>query len=583
MSDQGSPAPRRALPPLDDVDPDLDDAAAPPRRRLWEATDAADADAVPTTPIPPPAAPVLPVADTGPAFSGRRFSAADLPDAADSPLPRRSALSPIPPHEDSPGTPDTPPEVDAPDAVAAVDAPDAPDAVDVPDAVDRTDAVDTTEAAVAVEPVAGRTDAAAETRATAAHTGGSARRRRALVAGGVAALAVTGIVAAILLNPPIPAIPAAEPTVDASSLVLSTADVAALDPDAVWTAAPVATRVEASTPQASCLGPADDLEPRPASSTVGLLTSAGDDAAAVLHQMDAYATPEEAASAFALRREQLAACEATVALLQRTYAITGLGDEAVAVDLVVQGASSAQHHLVLSRIGSLVNVVDTSRPDKAFVAADVAAALAGAGGRQCTAIDVACPAGEPVVEGSAPLPTEPPGWLTPVDLPRITAGQGVWRGTGMEDVQLPSSTCDAVDLDGPDGASLVAQRTYLLTDDADASENFGIDQGLYTFADAKRARAFADKVADNVADCPDRMPTASVKKTGEVDAAGAEGVSYVVSQKLDDGTARYRITVLARGEHALYLFSNPGDDFDFSDRAWAALSRRAAERLAQLP
>lgn len=569
MSDQGSPAPRRALPPLDDVDPDLDDDLdlddpPPPRRRLWEAAEGAEPGPAPTTPIPPPAAPVLPVPAFAPAVSGRRFSAADLPDSGDSPLPRRSALSPLPPDEDSRTTPETPgsPEESTSDEVATAPA---PSPRTEPAAADPTGSVETT----------GPTVAASE-------SAGGPRRRRGLLAAGVAAFAVTGIVAAVLLNPPTPAIPAAEPSVEPSSLVLAATDLTPLGAEATWLAAPVATRVEAGTPQPTCLPPADELEPRPASSTVAVLESDADDAA-VLHQMDAYATAEEAETAFALRREQLAACETGVALLRRTYEVAGLGDEALSVDLVLQGETADQHHLVLSRLGSIVNVVDTSRPDRAFGAADVAAALAAAGARQCAAVGADCPAAEPTVETAPPLPTEPLGWLVGVDLPRITPGQGLWRGTAIDEVMLPSTSCDSVDLGSPAGADTVAQRTYLLTDDGDASANFGVDQGVYTFSSAKTARAFADKVGENIAGCRDRMPTASVKRTGTVDAAGAKGTSFVVSQKLDEGTTRYRVTVLAADEHAVYLFSNPGDDFDFTDGEWAAVAARTAERLAQLP
>ena len=94
MSEQGDPTPRRALPPRDDEPEDAVDDGPAPRRGEWSAT-GPGAESTPSragTPIPPPA--VLPVPDVAPASAGRRFSAVDLPEDEDRPLPRRSALSP---------------------------------------------------------------------------------------------------------------------------------------------------------------------------------------------------------------------------------------------------------------------------------------------------------------------------------------------------------------------------------------------------------------------------------------------------------------------------------------------------------
>ena len=106
MSEQGDPTPRRALPPSDDEPEDAIDDGPAPRRGEWSAT-GPGAESTPSragTPIPPPA--VLPVPDVAPASAGRRFSAVDLPEDEDRPLPRRSALSPAATRAMSPRTPE---------------------------------------------------------------------------------------------------------------------------------------------------------------------------------------------------------------------------------------------------------------------------------------------------------------------------------------------------------------------------------------------------------------------------------------------------------------------------------------------
>ena len=63
------------------------------------------------------------------------------------------------------------------------------------------------------------------------------------------------------------------------------------------------------------------------------------------------------------------------------------------------------------------------------------------------------------------------------------------------------------------------------------------------------------------------------------------GAAWVVTQKVDQAaaTARFRNAVVAVGNRVVYLLANPTNEFDFSDEAWHAVARRAAERATQLP
>lgn len=86
MTDEGTPPPRRGLPPTDVDTPDEGLETTVGRRWRYDFTEATS----PATAVPPIA--VLP--GDGPARSGRRFASDDLPADWEPPLPRHSAISP---------------------------------------------------------------------------------------------------------------------------------------------------------------------------------------------------------------------------------------------------------------------------------------------------------------------------------------------------------------------------------------------------------------------------------------------------------------------------------------------------------
>ena len=532
MSEQGDPTPRRALPPRDDEPEDAVDDGPAPRRGEWSAT-GPGAESTPSragTPIPPPA--VLPVPDVAPASAGRRFSAVDLPEDEDRPLPRRSALSPAATRAMSPRTPDSP-------VAPAANAP-------------------------------------------------APRSYKGLAIGIVAALVVAAIAitAFVLANPGSgrPA-PTPTPTVDpVATYLLQPEDLAAVRPDVTWTAAATVTEPDASTPAAKCLAPVLEAETQPVDTMVRTFSPESGAAAGLLHQVETYATPEEAVAAYAARAEQLGTCERNTAWVQAGAQVTGLSDEATGSTLVLQGETPEYHTLLLSRTGTRVNIVDATQAEAALEPAALLPVLAAVSTRQCTDTGT-CPA-SPATTPGVPPAVEPLGYLAGVDLPRITAGAGVWRGAPMSAaVNTTGSRCEGIDLKtAPAGAVKVQERTVLLQDDAAAPPLFGVDELVISYNTPEEANAFAASLSANIDDCAARTGTAEVARTADLAGPGT-GPAWVVTRKTDeaDSTARYRVAVIAAGNHVIYLMANPTPEFDFADDAWHGVALRAAERLTQLP
>ncbi|QIK73044.1 hypothetical protein G7070_13215 [Propioniciclava coleopterorum] len=373
------------------------------------------------------------------------------------------------------------------------------------------------------------------------------------------------------------------PTIDPVATYLAQPeDLAGLASGTTWTVVDTLTKIEPTSPQAKCLLPAAEQQQTPADAMLRTFSAAAAGTGAVLHQVNRYDSPEAAATAFDALTAQLGNCDRSTVLARNGLAITGLSDEAAGQVLVVQDATSEYHTIALSRTGARVNIMDATHTEAPVGGEAVAGVLSAVGVRQCTDGGT-CPAQVAVTEG-APLPSTPAGWLSAVDLPRITTGSGSWRATEVADaVTLPGTKCEAIDLAGMPGATRKQQRTYLLRDDTNAPQNFGVDEALYTFGSAEEAQAAFAKLAQNMDACASRAATAQVTRTGDPSGSGA-AAAWVVVQKVDQAstTARFRSAAHVSGAHLVYLVANPSESFDFSDDSWHGVAARAGQRLAEL-
>lgn len=564
MAEQEGPTPRRALPPRDDV-PDVDDVAddlesTAFRRGLWSpASDGGGASgSTPGTPIPPPA--VLPASDVAPASAGRRFSAVDLPTDESRPLPRRSALSPAATRTRSPRT---------------------------PDAVPTGSSTPTGSSKQATPP------SRAPRRSLPGEPGGPPRPRqgrRGPVIGIIVAVVLALLAATVWYltgpgaGPGRPA-PSPTPTIDpAATYLLQADDLAGVRPNTTWAVATTATTLGASTPKPLCVTPVPELEKQPAGVLVRTFSPTSGEPGGLLHQVEVYPTPEDATAAYTERLTQLGSCERNTAWLEGGFTVSGLGDESAGAGVVLQADQPEYHAIIVSRTGTRVNVVDATQASGIPDPAASIGALTAVFTRQC-GDGGTCPSASPSVGRGVPPAVEPFGFLAGVDLPRITASAGEWRGTPVAaGVTTTGTRCEGVDLTQAPGASQQQQRTLLLQDDAAAPGGFGVDEVVYTFNTPEEAAGFVGTLVGGIDGCAARTATAEVAKTGDLTGPGA-GAAWAVSRQVDQAAtrARYRVAALAAGNHAVYLMANPTAEFDFSDEAFHHVALRSAERLTQLP
>ena len=437
------------------------------------------------------------------------------------------------------------------------------------------------------------------------------RRRLLLMIGAVAVIAILGLVAGYAIikttSQPVAApspstgaesAPGTDPTASASAdptaiitdeLMLSPSQAETLDSKRTWKVALTQRGTSAdSANHPACLSTeTTDGAPVPQQTVLRLLSSSGSDSPAALHQATSYATPEEAAQAYAYASRALGDCAMTGAWIYEGHLVNGVGDQAVGVTIqVLDGKSEEYRTVVLARTGRVVDVVDVAKPDKAVTAKRVAEVTGDVVDTQCQVAEGACSDEPEAQDGPPPLGGDQPGYLAAGDLPPVGPELARWAGTtpGEPDPDLlRGSGCETVNWSKVEAESR-SHRTYL---PGNSSSRFGLDEVVITTADEAAATKLAEKVRDDWTKCKDRQLTATVADVTEVKGPGAKSIDVkgwttVVTQKSDDKSTTYRVGIVAAGTKVAFVFVNPLDDLDLTDEQFDIVTVRAGQRTTQV-
>lgn len=371
-------------------------------------------------------------------------------------------------------------------------------------------------------------------------------------------------------------------------LTLSADQASTLDKKRVWKVALTQRGTSAdSRNHPACLSVDSEGAPVAQQTVLRLLGSSGDRAPAALHQARAYASPEEAAQAYAQAARALGDCAMTGAWIYEGHAIEGVGDQAVGVTIEVLGGKRPEYRtVVLTRTGRIVDVIDVASPRKPVSAKRVARVAGAVVDTQCQISGGACSDEPEARDGPPPPGGDQPGFLASGDLPPMGAELTRWVGTtpGAPDPDLlRGSGCETVAWSKVDAESR-SHRTYLL---ADSTSRFGLDQVIITAKSAKAAEKLAEKVRDGWQSCARRQLTASVADIERVGGPGArsvdvDGWTTRVSQKSDKETVDYRVGVVTAGPKAVFLFLNPQDKLDLTPEQFDTVTVRAGQRATQV-
>ena len=127
---------------------------------------------------------------------------------------------------------------------------------------------------------------------------------------------------------------------DASMLNPGQADI--LDRDRTWKVESTQPNPSEDAPTAACFG-GEPLEgqPTPQQKILRVLNSGGKNAPIALHEATAYGSLEEAAQAYVIASKTLGGCAVTGSYIKSGHAVSGVGNQAVGVVVMVPMAPRA--------------------------------------------------------------------------------------------------------------------------------------------------------------------------------------------------------------------------------------------------
>ena len=369
--------------------------------------------------------------------------------------------------------------------------------------------------------------------------------------------------------------------------MLNAKDAKRVNSGRTWKVASTQRGTAADSAKAACLGEPVEGQPVSVLTMQRLLSANGKDQLGVLHQADAFTTPDEAGQAFAVAAKTLGGCAEMGAYIQSGWSVTGLGDKAVGLVVVVERDGQTKHHsVVLNRTGRVTNVMDVVRNGDPVEIAKVANALAAPTAVQCRNSGGACPKNVSVKPAPPPLGGDVPGFLAAGDLPPIAQTPSLWVGDVPGDPRptFTGSQCENVDW-AKSPASARTARTYLLDQGPDPA--FGLDEIILTMKSDEAARKFVANLRTTVEKCPKRKLTASVPSPKSISGSGAggkkvEGWGVTVTQKVSNGSLKYRLGAVAAGPKVVYTFLSPKGKLDLSDEKWRMVAVRAGQRATQV-
>jgi hypothetical protein len=359
-----------------------------------------------------------------------------------------------------------------------------------------------------------------------------------------------------------------------------------LDRDRTWKIGLTQSSPAEDAPTAACFDSEALVgQPTPQQKILRVLESGGKKNPTALHEATAYNSPEEATQAYAIASRTLGGCAVTGSYIESGHAVSGVGDQAVGA-VVIDVSKGQAHSVILNRTGRVMNVVDAAQASKALAMIAVAKALGQVNNVQCGPAGGEC-GGTPVVkDGPPPMGGDEPGFLATGDLPPARDKIAPWVATPVElpKEEFKGSQCENVNWETVSGKSK-SSRVYLIQESG--ANFFGLNEIVLIMKNSKAASKQVDKIKSSLTRCKKRVLTASVNRPNKVTSIGAQntkiaGWTAVVSQKSTQGTAKYRVGIVAAGPKVIYTFLNPRGDYDFTGRQWDTVAARAGERATQV-
>lgn len=323
---------------------------------------------------------------------------------------------------------------------------------------------------------------------------------------------------------------------------------------------------------------------------------AGESPRKLTEVVEASRNPERARKTYHRLRGWVADCVTPGVRLVSTSTSPGLADASAIFVLTEQHPALATYVVGVARTGLLTTAV-ALRTDVGPETANrpgIAKLLGEAVNRLCTLPDAGRCADKPAeLEDLPPYAAgQVPAMLAPVDLPFVGASDQPWMGTPPHEITDSRTDIDVLGCVHPsltgeyDGDRFRTDlvRTFVKVD-SDLPAEFGLTQAVAALP-TKAAGALLADFRSAINRCPERDASAGteVRVLGADDEGDSSFTAWHLSTRLPgERTVEYSVAFLRSGSAVSQLVFVSAPGARMTDAQFVTLTRRALERLPQLP
>jgi hypothetical protein len=322
----------------------------------------------------------------------------------------------------------------------------------------------------------------------------------------------------------------------------------------------------------------------------------GEDPRKVTEVVEASRNPQRARQTYHRLREWIADCSTPGVRLVSTATDPELADSSAVFVLNAEHPGLTTYVVGIARTG-LFSTAVALRTDVDPLAADrggIVELLGEAVERLCLLPDAGrCAGGATSLEEVPPYAAgEVPAMLAPVDLPFVGEPAEPWMGTPPREITDVRTDMDVLGCVHPalageyDGDRFRTDlvRTFVKVD-SDLPPEFGLTQGVAALPE-KKAGALLDEYRSAINDCPDRDASSgtAVRVLRAFDDGNESFTAWHLSTRLpNERTVEYSVAFVRSGSAVSQLVFVSAPGARMTDDQFVATTRRALERLSQLP
>jgi hypothetical protein len=292
---------------------------------------------------------------------------------------------------------------------------------------------------------------------------------------------------------------------------------------------------------------------------------------------------KRAAASFEAASLWFAGCADPRTQLMRTSDVKRVGDDARQFRLRTWGRTPASITVGMARTGSLVVTTVVRTTGRPLTDASSLRGLAVAVNALCGSEGADTCAGRARGRTTRPLDIgAPPGLLSVVDLPPVSAVRGPWVGTDPERARtnFASTRCDRTTFMDK-GISRALTRTFLFPETRNVGQ-LGLTQTVGSMK-PPAARKFVGQVRTRIRQCDQANLGTTVTPLTSATTKDTDLTVWALSMELNDKQSfPFLMAIVRDGSAVSQLGFAPNRDMTMSRDDFVALSRRVLERLATL-